>query len=423
MNSHQLKLDESYLLFQNWWESTELTNYEKCLLNNEIITFNQQLLRLKEKIIRIGVYGKSGVGKSSISNKILQENFFQTGIINGSTKSAHSKVFALKNNFIKSVELFDYPGFDICNPNDNNGGIQHLKTLDLILFATSGDLNRQELKKLLWLIKQGKNIVLIINKIDTWKQEEIEIIKNNIRKKLPLNCLIPIITYSLRNSDLCDKNKIYNYLNTTLNRIGYYLVIYNTYQLANNLAYNIKEKRLIKRKHKAQSIIGKFATLKASSVALNPIIFIDIVGSASLDTLLINELSKVYELKVKSESAISLLKSLSLNNLLLGLTQIGIHSSFNIIKKLSLILAPFTSGLSLVPYGPVAVTQAAIALYSTKIIGRMAAKEIFERSMINNLEPFKNIQQIIFKEREILCSNKFFINSQNFNKDYSTFLP
>ena len=90
---------------------------------------------------------------------------------------------------------------------------------------------------------------------------------------------------------------------------------------------------------------------------------------------------------------------------------------------MSLILAPFTSGLSLVPYGPVAVTQAAIALYSTKIIGRMAAKEIFERSMINNLEPFKNIQQIIFKEREILCSNKFFINSQNFNKDYSTFLP
>ena len=423
MNSHQLKVDESYLLFQNWWKSTELTNYEKCILNHEIITFNQQLLRLKEKIIRIGVCGKTGVGKSSICNTILQEKFFQTDILNGSTKSAKSKEFSLKNNFIKSVELFDYPGFDICNTNDNKVEIEHLRALDLILFTTSGDLNRQELDKLLWLIKQGKNVILVINKIDNWSREETNIIKDNIRKKLPINCKIPIINYSIKDNDICDKHKIFNYLNITLNRIGYSLIIYNTYQLANNLAYNIKEKRLIKRKQKAQSLIGKFATLKASSVVLNPIIFIDMAGSATLDTLLINELSKVYGLKIKSKSAVSLLKSLSLNNILLGITQIGIHSSFNLIKKISLILAPFTSGLSLMPYGPVAIAQAAIALHTTKIIGKLAAKEILERSMINNLEPFKNIQQIIFKEPEILCSSKFFINSQKFNRDYSIFIP
>jgi len=423
MNSHQLKLDKSYLLFQNWWKSTELTSYEKCLLNNEIITFNQQLFRLKEKIIRIGVYGKTGVGKSSISNQLLQENFFRTGVLNGCTKSAHSKEFELENNFIKSIELFDYPGFDICDHNDKKSEIQQLTTLDLIIFATSGDLNRQELDKLLWLIKQGKNVIIIINKIDIWGRNEIKIIKDNIKEKLPINCNIPIITYSVKDKELCDKNKIYNYLNITLNRIGYSLVIYNTYQLANNLAYNIKEKRLIKRKQKAQSLIGKFAALKASSVALNPIIFIDMVGSATLDTLLINELSKVYGLKVKSKSAISLLKSLSLNNILLGITQISIHSSFNLIKKISLILAPFTSGLSLIPYGPVAIAQAAIALHTTRIIGKLLAKEIFERSMLNNLEPFKHIQQIIFKEPEILCSSKFFINSQKFNRDNSIFIP
>ncbi len=421
MNSHQIKLDESYLLFQNWWKSTELTNYEKCLLNKEIINFNQQLFRLKEKIIRIGVYGKTGVGKSSISNKILRENFFHTDILNGSIKSSHSKEFSLRNNFIKSVELIDYPGFDICNY--NNIDLQNLISLDLILFVSSGDLNRQELNKLLWLIKRGKNIIIIINKIDIWKSEEIKIIKDNIKEKLPINSKIPIITYSIKNNDLCDKNKIYNYLNITLNRIGYSLIIYNTYQIANYLASNIKEKRLIKRKQKAQSLIGKFATIKASSVALNPLIFMDIAGSTTLDTILINELSKVYGFKLKSKSRILLLKSLSLNNLLLGITQISIHSSFNLIKKISLILAPLTSGLSLVSYGPVAIVQAGIALHTTKIIGKFAAKEILERSMINNIEPFKNIQQIISKEPEILGSSKFFLNSQNFNRDYSVFVP
>ena len=86
-------------------------------------------------------------------------------------------------------------------------------------------------------------------------------------------------------------------------------------------------------------------------------------------------------------------------------------------------MAPFTGGLSLIPYGPVAIVQAAIALYTTKTIGKLVAKEILERSMINNLDPFKNIQQIIFKEPEILCSNKYFMNSQKFNKDYSIFIP
>ena len=423
MNSHQLKLDESYLLFQKWWKSSELTNYEKYALNNEIITFNQQLFRLREKIIRIGVCGKTGVGKSSISNQILQENFFETDILNGSTKGVHSKEFALKDNFIKSIELFDFPGFDICNPNNKNAEIKQLRTLDLILFATSGDLNRQELDKLLWLIKQGKNIILIINKIDIWGREEVKIIKDNIRGKLPFNCKIPIITYSIKDNYICDRNKIYNYLNITLNRIGYSLIIYNTYQLANNLASNIKEIRLIKRKKKAQSIIGKFATLKASGVALNPIVHIDMLGSATLDTLLINELSKVYGLKVKSKSAIALIKLLSLNNIFLGITQISINTSFNLIKKISLILAPFTNGISLLPYGPVAIAQGAIALYTTRNIGKLAAKEIFERSMINNIEPFKNIQHIILNEPEISCSSKFFISNQKLGKDYSTFIP
>ena len=422
MNSQQLKLNQCYLLFKSWWKSTELTNFEKYILNNEIITFNQQLIRLNEKIIRIGVYGKTGVGKSSISNNILQENFFHTGILNGLIKNPCSKELHLKNNFIKSIELIDYPGFDICN-NNKEKEIQNLNALDLILFVTSGDVNRQELDKLLLLIRQGKNIILIINKADIWDKEEIEIIKNNIREKLPINCNIPIITYSIKDKDLCYKHKIFNYLNITLNRIGYNILIYNTYQIANKLACNIKEERLIKRKQKAQSLIGKFATVKASSVALNPIIFIDIAGSATLDTILINELSKLYGLKVKSKSAISLLKTISLNNLFLGITQIGIHSSFNLIKKISLIMAPFTGGLSLIPYGPVAIVQAAIALYTTKTIGKLVAKEILERSMINNLDPFKNIQQIIFKDPDILCSKKYFKNSQNSNRDSSILIP
>ena len=69
----QLKINKNYLLLKNWWESIDLTNYEKSFFNREIISFNQQLFRLKEKKIRISAYGKSGVGKSSVLNSLLKK--------------------------------------------------------------------------------------------------------------------------------------------------------------------------------------------------------------------------------------------------------------------------------------------------------------------------------------------------------------
>ena len=66
-----LKINRHYLLLKNWWETVDLTNYEKSFFNREIISFNQQLLRLKEKKIRIGAYGKSGVGTVSYTHLTL----------------------------------------------------------------------------------------------------------------------------------------------------------------------------------------------------------------------------------------------------------------------------------------------------------------------------------------------------------------
>ena len=73
----KLRPNKNYLLLKNWWENINLTNYEKSFLNMEIIYFNQQLFRLKEKKIRIGAYGKSGVGKSSVLNSLLKKDIFK----------------------------------------------------------------------------------------------------------------------------------------------------------------------------------------------------------------------------------------------------------------------------------------------------------------------------------------------------------
>ena len=82
----QSKINKNYLLLKNWWETIELTNFEKSFFNREIISFNQQLFRLKEKKFRIGAYGKSGAGKSSVLKSLLKKDIFKTNIIKGTTR-------------------------------------------------------------------------------------------------------------------------------------------------------------------------------------------------------------------------------------------------------------------------------------------------------------------------------------------------
>ncbi len=410
-----LKINKNYLLLKNWWENIDLTNYEKSYFNREIISFNQQLFRLKEKKIRIGSYGKSGVGKSSVLNSLLKKDIFKTDIINGTTREIQTEEWKFKNQKLNCVELLDSPGFDFCDikfPDKFYSSINHS---DLILFIISGDLNRNELKQISSFIQDGKKIILILNKIDLFNKIELKEIIENIKFKLPKDLNIPII--------INHENNLKNYMTKIINQHGEIFLTLNSLQSADKLFLMIKEQRLKRRQKLAQSTIGKFSTIKASTVALNPFILFDIASSFALDTALISELSKIYGLNLKGESTRKIFKNISINNLFLGVTQVGVNTSFNLIRKVIVLTAPFTNGLSLLPYGPIAIIQAAIAIQSTKILGKLAAKEIFKRNKASFIEPYIMIQNINFNEPEIFKHINIYLSKRNLKNNFVSFLP
>ena len=411
----QLKINKNYLLLKNWWETIDLTNYEKSFFNKEIISFNQQLFRLKEQKIRIAAYGRSGVGKSSVLNSLLEKNIFESNIINGSTKEITMSEWIFKDQALKSIELLDSPGFDFCNIKSPEKIYSRIKHSDLILFVVAGDINRNELSEISSFIKDGKKIIIILNKFDLFKNNEIKEIIENIKFKLPKDVNIPII--------INHGNNLRNHISKIINQHGEILLTLNSLQLADKFFLKLKEQRLKRRQKLAQSTIGKFSAIKASAVALNPFILFDLAGSFAIDTALISELSKIYGLPLRGESTRKIFKNISINNLFLGVTQVGINSSFNIIRKVILLTAPFSSGLSLLPYGPIAIMQAAIAVHSTKILGKLAAKEIFIKSKISYAEPFLMIQNIIFKEPEIFSHINIYLSNRNINNNFVSFLP
>ena len=411
----KLRPNKNYLLLKNWWEDMNLTNYEKSFFNRNIISFNQQLIRFKEKKIRISAYGKSGTGKSSVLNSLLKKDIFKTSIVNGSTREIQTEELALKDQKLNSIEFLDSPGFDFCDikfPEKIYSCINHS---DLILFIVSGDINRNELSEINALIKDGKKIIVILNKIDLFEKNELKEVIENIKFKLPKDSNIPIIVNQ--------KNNLNHYITKIINRHGEMLLTLNSLHLADKLFMKIKEQRLRRRQKLAQSTIGKFSTIKASAVALNPFIFFDVAGSFALDTALIGELIKVYDLNLKGESMKKIFKNISMNNLFLGVTQVGIHTSFNLIKKVILLTAPFTNGLSLLPYGPIAVIQAAIAIHSTKNLGKLAAKELFSRSKVSFIEPSIMIQNITFKEPEIFNHLNIYLSNKNLKNNFVGYLP
>ena len=208
----ELKINKNYLLLKNWWETIDLTNYEKSFFNREIISFNQQLFRLKEKKIRIGAYGKSGVGKSSVLNSFFKEDLFKTDIINGTTREIQAEEWNIKDQTLNSVELLDSPGFDFCDikfPDKVYSSINHS---DIILFIVSGDLNRNELSEINCLIKDGKKIIITLNKIDLFNKIELKEIIESIKFKLPKDLNIPII--------INHENNLRNYMKKIINQHG-----------------------------------------------------------------------------------------------------------------------------------------------------------------------------------------------------------
>ena len=174
----------------------------------------------------------------SVLNTSSFNKEFKTDIINGTTKEIQAEEWKFKDQTLNSIELLDSPGFDFCDikfPNKIYSCINHS---DIILFIVSGDLNRNELSEINSLIKDGKKIIVTLNKIDLLNKIELKEIIESIKFKLPKDLNIPII--------INNENNLKNYMTKIINQHGEIFLTLNSLQSADKLFLRIKEQRLKK---------------------------------------------------------------------------------------------------------------------------------------------------------------------------------
>ncbi len=402
---------------KEWKRGLTLTSLEQDKYKKEIELLDSQLYNLRNKHIKVAVFGRVGVGKSSLLNSLVKKRYFKSDVVNGSTVTPQSCQWGKSFKDIKSIELIDTPGIDeVLNKKQYDIAYETAFRADLILFVIDSDLTSIEQNALKVLLAKGKQILLVLNRSDQWDHKQIKVLKNSIKNRLPSTAnhlKIISVAAAARQPKLFKNGRVRSQiigpqvspLVTSIIEIveqhGELLLAINALQQADRFHNILNQGRLKRNKASAQSVIGKFAVIKASGVAVNPFLIFDLATGIACDTALIVQLSKVYGLKLESKAARELLKQLSIYSSLLGGTQVCIQVALRAIQSFLLFAAPFTGGLSLASTGPIALAQAALAIYTTQITGRLAAKKFLKGNHQRSPQPSLLLRRLAINNPQV----------------------
>ena len=144
----------------------------------------------------VSIIGRTNVGKSTLINSLVGE---KVAIIANKTQTTRTAIRAIVNRPNSQIVFIDTPG--IHKPKTKLGDTMietafgTISEVDVILFmieATSDEIGRGDTKILEKLKEANKKVILLINKIDLVKKEQIAKIIDLYSKAYHFEAIIPI---------------------------------------------------------------------------------------------------------------------------------------------------------------------------------------------------------------------------------------
>ena len=370
-------------------------------VKQDLQSLQSALDKLDRKTIRISTFGLVSSGKSSLINALLEEEAVATGPLHGVTTSLSILHWNPFPNQDLQVELIDTPGLDeVAGETRTKMACEIAQKSDLILFVVTGDITRTEYDALCALRNTHKPLILVFNKIDLYPDQDRQTIYRQLQKlnsARSISSLEEIISSQeivmvaakpqpiqvrVESSDGSVEHtwetphpqivELQQAICQILQQEGKSLLALNALVQAKEAEQNIARKTIELRQAEAQKIINQYARYKAIAIAINPIIFLDLLGGMMADLALIRALAKLYGLPITTYEAGSLLKRIiaSSGGLLLG--EIGSSLFLSVGKSGAILSSGFDSAGAITAYLGTATAQGAIAGYGTFVIGRVA---------------------------------------------------
>ena len=375
------------LLLEQWRKELQLTPRETGLLQGELALLDRQLQRLDHRSLRIAVFGRVGVGKSSLINALIGQRLLETDVAHGSTRRQTAVDWALPISDLNRIQLVDTPGIDEIDA-DGRARLAARVAMgaDLVLLVIDSDLSRCDREALETLQSVGKPLQLVLNRCDRWPNTELATLLDSIRHRLPKDLPITAVAAAPRRPVLdaegrprsepapAEVSVLRDQLIQLFEQEGELLLAIQALRLADRFQQQRHKLQLQLKRRSAQGLIGRYAAAKATGVAMNPLLALDLAGGMACDSALVLQLCQLYGLKLTPSSTRLLLTRLSAQNALLGGAQLGL----GLIKQLLLLLVPVSGGASLAPAAPVALAQAALAVHASRRTGRLVARQMLQ---------------------------------------------
>lgn len=222
----------------------------------------------KWKKIKIAVIGRQNVGNSTLINQITKENRMIVCEEPGTTRD-NIDIKITKNNF--TYTFFDTAGIlnkkkiEKFEKKIMEKSIYSIKISDIILFVMdiNEKINKNDLLILNFILKIGKSVIILINKLDTIPKKNLKNIQNKIKFQLKFINYVKIQFISaLKNTNI---EKLFKLIHK--NYISIEKIIKSS-----SITKIIK---LAEKKHKPPLYCGKKIKIKyVQTIKKNPIIFI-----------------------------------------------------------------------------------------------------------------------------------------------------
>ena len=378
---HAAALEQASRSLKDLLDQPRIPAEVRAELAAEFEQVQAMLRKLARGELHVGILGRVSVGKSSLANALTGREDFVVSALHGETQTP--QVAKWDNLGIGGVFLIDTPGIDEIDGDEREQMAMDVSCrVDLVLFVVDSDLHESEQHVLKVLREQGTPLLVVLNKQDQYTTDERNALSRRLTERLaglvrPDNIVsvaadpraIRVVERDADGRETTVERPQPRQLQTLVERVhailkaeGQRLAALNASLFADRMSEEVIQRVVRVRRNVAEKLVRTYSLAKGVAVAANPVPVADLLAAATIDVVMVRQLSVLYGLPMTRKESGRLLTTIIAQLAALMGAVWGVHLLSSALKGLS---AGLSTALT-------AGAQGGLAYYATYVVGRVA---------------------------------------------------